>query len=206
MPIASYIGWAGATTGTLTTIAQVVRVRRVGTDGVNATTWALFLFMSGFWLAYGIASRSPEIVVASLVGLPFLVDLLARLTVADRRQGLARGAAAVVVAAWLPTALLGWDGGLLGIGVLVVATRAPQFTQVVRAHHADGVSVTSWLLGSCSVAMWLGFYVGTGRAAAAVTMGAALVANLSIVAMTVIRHRGRRAVSPSTLVPLSVAS
>jgi uncharacterized protein with PQ loop repeat len=90
--------------------------------------------------------------------------------------------------------LFGWNAGLLGIGVLVVATRAPQLAQLFRARHAEGVSATSWLLGATSVSLWLVYYVATSRTAAAITMAAALVANLSIVMLAVARHRGWRGV------------
>jgi uncharacterized protein with PQ loop repeat len=95
MPLASLVGWGGATAGTLTTVAQAVRIRRLGTDGVNATTWSLFALMSVFWLAYGIASHSAQIVAASLVGAPFLVGLLWMLDREARVRGLGRAVLAV---------------------------------------------------------------------------------------------------------------
>jgi len=190
MPLAALVGWGGVTVGTFTTVAQAVRVRRLGAEGVNATTWSLFTLMSLFWLAYGLAVRSPEIVTASIIGVPFLLGLLWMLDPATRWRGLGRAAVAVVATTWVPTALLGWNAGLLGIGVLVVATRALQLAQVVRAHHARGVSTASWLLGAASIALWLAYYVATSRTATAVTMGFALLANLSIVALSVARHRG----------------
>jgi uncharacterized protein with PQ loop repeat len=200
MPLASLLGWGGGVIGTLTVTAQATRVRRVGADGVNATTWSLFSLMSAFWLAYGVATGSIEIVAASLAGVPFLVWLLWMLDRAERWQGLGRAAVAVAVTTWLPAALLGWNAGLLGIGVLVVATRMPQLTQLVRAHHARGVSTGSWLLGATSVALWLSYYVATSRTAAAITMGAALVTNVSIVALAIARHRGSR-LAPSARTP-----
>jgi uncharacterized protein with PQ loop repeat len=198
MPLAAVVGWGGAVLGTLTSIAQLVRVRRRGGDGVNATTWSLFLLMSGFWLAYGVAVDAPPIVVASLAGAPFNVALLRRLAAPERRRGLSRAGVAVAATTVAPAALFGWNAGLLGIGLLVVATRAPQLVQLVRAQHADGVSVGSWLLGVASVALWLGYYVATARTAAAATMLAALACNLGIVALTVLRHRGVRTASRRT--------
>jgi uncharacterized protein with PQ loop repeat len=189
MPFAAFVGWGGAVLGTLTSAAQLVRVHRHGADGVNATTWSLFLCMSGFWLAYGVAVRSPEIVVASLAGAPFNVALLARLARRDRRRGLWHATCAVAGVTVLPAVLFGWDAGLLGIGVLVVATRAPQLVQLVRARHAHGVSVGSWSLGVTSVGLWLAYYVSTSQRAAAWTMTAALACNLTIVSLTLLRHR-----------------
>jgi uncharacterized protein with PQ loop repeat len=189
MSPAELVGWCGAAVGTFTVVAQAVRIRRVGVDGVNATTWSLFLCMSSFWLAYGLAIGSAEILAASIAGLPFFVWLLAMLSPSDRWRGLGRASIAVVAVTWLPALVLGWDAGLLGIGILVVATRMPQLAELVRVRHARGVSVGSWLLGSLSVALWLGYYAGTSRTAAAVTMGLALATNLTIVALALARHR-----------------
>lgn len=200
MALASVAGWGGASFGTLTTVAQVLRIRRQGTDGVNATTWALFLVMSLFWLAYGVAVRSPEIIVSVAVAAPFLCWLLALLAADERWAGTARATGAVAIAAALPAALFGWNAGLFGIGALIVATRAPQLVQLVRASHADGVSVTSWLYGALSVGLWLAYYASTARYAAAASMFAALLANLAIVVLTAMRHRRTPERAPVALV------
>jgi uncharacterized protein with PQ loop repeat len=189
MEFAAAAGWGGAIFGTLTTVAQVVRIRRLGTDGVNATTWALFLVMSAFWLGYGIAVRSPEIDVSVLAAAPFLCWLLALLSPVARWGGVVRALAAVGACAVVPALFFGWNVGLLGIGALTVATRMPQLVQLVRARHADGVSVSSWIMGAASVGLWLAYYASTSRYAAAASMLAALLANLSIVMLTTLRHR-----------------
>jgi uncharacterized protein with PQ loop repeat len=194
MPLAAVVGWGGAVLGTLTAALQLGRIRCRGADGVNATTWSLFGMMSGFWLAYGVACGAVEIVAASLAGLPFVVALLGHLEPRARRRGAVRAAAAVIVTVWVPTAWLGWDAGLLGIGVLVVATRAPQLLQLLGARHATGVSAGSWLLGVTSVGLWLAYYVATARPFAAASMAAALAANAAIVVLATRRHRGGRAV------------
>jgi MtN3 and saliva related transmembrane protein len=183
------VGWCGVVVSTLTNFAQAARVRRIGPDGVNATTWSLFTFMSLFWLGYGLSVRSIEIVVSSIAGLPCLVLLLAMLPSSVRWRGVVWGAASLGVMACVPAALFGWDVGLLGLGTLIVATRVPQLVQLVRATHADGVSTGSWLLGSLNVSLWLVYYVSTSRSAAAISMGSALVTNLLIVALVLVRHR-----------------
>ena len=182
-------GWAGAALGAGTTIVQVVRVRGRGTEGVNATTWALFLSMSGFWFAYGLAVRSPEIVTSTVVAAPFLCWLLALLGPAARRRALVPAVAPVLGVAFLPALAFGWSAGVLGLGVLIVATRLPQLVQLVRHRHAIGVSVGSWLLGASSVALWLVYYVASARVAAAITMCLALGANLGIAVLAAVRHR-----------------
>ncbi|HEY8081101.1 MAG TPA: hypothetical protein VIE15_03345 [Acidimicrobiales bacterium] len=191
MPLASIVGWSGVAVGTATTLAQLVRVRQRGTDGVNATTWSLFTLMSAFWLSYGLAASSLEVIVANVVGAPFLIALLARLDGDARRRGLAQGLAAVTVTTWLPMALFGWNAGLVGVGVLIVATRLPQLVRLLRASHARGVSTASWALGSLNVALWLAYYASSSMPAAAASMIFALVANVSIVLLAVARHRGR---------------
>jgi uncharacterized protein with PQ loop repeat len=199
MPLAEVAGWGGVVVGTLTNLAQARKVARRGTDGVNAATWSLFTLMSLFWLAYGAASGGTEVVVASIVGLPFLVVLLARLEPAARWRGLATAAVALGVVACVPAAILGWDAGLLGLGALIVATRLPQLVELVRSDHARGVSTGSWLLGSLNVTLWLIYYAATARTYAATTMGIALTANLAIVALALLRHRGE--VPPPPPVP-----
>ncbi len=207
MHLAALVGWGGVVVGTLTNVAQMAKVRRLGADGVNATTWALFTLMSIFCLGYGAAVGSTVVVVSALLGLPFLVVLLARLHPAARLRGLARGLVATIVLAWLPAALLGWDAGLLGLGALIVATRMPQLIELARASHAVGVSTGSWLLGSLNVTLWLVYYVATGRGYAAATMCVALVANLVIVALTLTRHRlgSRRALAAGTVATVAIA-
>jgi uncharacterized protein with PQ loop repeat len=191
MGLASVAGWAGAGLGLLTTTAQVVRIRRQGVDGVNATTWALFLVMSVYWLAYGIAVSSAQIIGGVLSAAPFLCWLLLLLDRSASLRGLVRATAVTALAAFLPAAFFGWSVGLLGLGVVIVGTRMPQLVQLVRATHADGVSAASWLLGAASVALWLTYYVSTEKPAAAATMAAALAMNLSIVVLTMARHRQR---------------
>lgn len=189
MPLASLAGWSGAVLGTITTIAQVVRVRREGTDGVNATTWALFLVMSGFWIAYGSSVGSAQVIVSATVSIPLLTWLVVLLDRREAVRGLLLAVAVVGVCAGLPADRLGWSAGVLGLGIVIVGTRMPQLLQLLRSRHADGVSVTSWLTGAASVVLWLAYYSTTGQVAAAVTMAAACCMNASIVVLTLRRHR-----------------
>lgn len=190
MPLAEVCGWGGVTLGLVTTIAQAVRIRRIGTDGVNATTWSLFLLMAMYWIAYGIAVGSPEVIIGTSLSMPLLIWLLVMLDGAERRRGMVRGAASILLAAWLPAAVFGWSVGLLGLGVLMVSTRLPQLLELIRADHADGVSTASWVTGAASVTLWFVYYVSSSMTAAAVTMVLACSANVSIVVMARIRHRG----------------
>ena len=189
MHLAAVVGWSGVVVGTLTNGAQARRIGRQGPDGVNATTWSLFTMMTFVWLAYGASVGSPEVVASALCGLPFLVVLLARLDPTTRWRSLTIAAGLLGVVVGVPTAALGWDAGLLGLGGVIVLTRLPQLRQLVWARHADGVSTGSWLLGSLNVGLWLVFYATTHHAVAAATMGIAMATNLSIVGLAVLRHR-----------------
>ncbi len=189
MSLGALAGWAGAALGTWTAIAQVLRIRRCGTDVVNAATWSLFLTMSGFWLAYGLAVRSPEIVAATIAGTPFLCWLLWLLDPRERRRGLVPAAVVVLACAFAPAALFGWSAGVLGLGVVIVGTRLPQLVQLLRQREVVGVSVGSWVLGATSVSLWLGYYVSVGHVAAAFVMAAALAANVSIAGLAALRQR-----------------
>jgi len=197
MPLAETVGWCGAAVGTATTLVQALRVWREGTGGVNATTWSLFTLMAAFWLCFGVAQRSPEIVIGTLAGLPMLVWLLTQLEASERRAGLQRGVPAVLAAVWLPAALLGWNAGLLGIAALMAATRLPQLLELTRVRHPYGVSIWSWALGSTSLALWIGYYVGTGMRVAALAVAIALAANLSIVGLASYRRRTARYLHPT---------
>lgn len=130
---------------------------------MNATTWSLLFLLSACWVSYGTAVHSPEIVTSSIVGAPFMIWLLAMLDGARRRRDLLRVAASVSVSAVLPALLLGWNAGILGLGVLIVATRMPQLFGLVRAAHAHGVSTSSWLLGAAGVALRLVNYPSRTR-------------------------------------------
>jgi uncharacterized protein with PQ loop repeat len=152
--------------------------------------------MSVFWLAYGTAVHSPEIVTSSIVGAPFMIWLLVLLDATQRREGIARAAGSVTAVAVLPGLAFGWNAGLLGLGLLIVATRMPQLLQLVRATHAHGVSTSSWLLGASGVALWLMYYALTDKTFAAITMGAALSTNLFIAGLACARHRVARARRP----------
>jgi uncharacterized protein with PQ loop repeat len=190
MPFASLIGWGGGLLGLVMTFLQAIRVHRLGPDGVSATTWSLFTLMAMYWLSYGLAAHSAQVIVGTAAGVPLMVWLLAMVEPTDLRRGLARGTAAIVATTWIPALLFGWDAGLLGIGVLMVATRFPQLLELVRADHARGVSTGSWVMGSVSVTMWLCYYAISNMSAAAISMAFALGMNLAIVAMAVARHRG----------------
>jgi uncharacterized protein with PQ loop repeat len=190
MPLASLVGWGGGLLGLVMTYLQAVRVYRKGPDGVSATTWSLFTLMAMFWLCYGFAAHSAQVIAGTAAGVPLMVWLLAMVDPTELRKGLARGAAAIVLTTWVPALLLGWDAGLLGIGVLMVVTRFPQLLELVRVDHARGVSSGSWIIGSVSVTMWLIYYASSRMTAAAISMAFALAMNLAIVAMAVVRHRG----------------
>jgi hypothetical protein len=79
-------------------------------------------------VADGTAVRSPEIVMSSILGAPFMIRLLAMLDGAARRRDHLRVVASVSVSAVLPGLALGWNAGLAGPGVLIVATQMPQLT------------------------------------------------------------------------------
>src|SRR5579871_6223922 len=115
MHLAAVVGWSGVVVGTLTNGAQARKIGRQGADGVNATTWSLFTLMSLVWLAYGASVGSPEVVASALCGLPFLVVLLARLDPVTRWRCLGIAAALLGVVVGAPTAISGWDAGLLGL-------------------------------------------------------------------------------------------
>jgi small basic protein len=57
-------------------------------------------------------------------------------------------------------ALVGWNGGVLGVGLAMVGNRLPQLIELARYRGAIGVSLGAWSLGVCCSSMWVDHYVG----------------------------------------------
>jgi uncharacterized protein with PQ loop repeat len=177
--------------GVVGTFAQFRRVRRDGAAGVSAATWTLFCLMGGFWMAYGTAAHSPEVVVGSLSLLPMQLSIVARLRPLDPAT-VGRAVAFFALCCVAPALVLGWDAGVLGVGVAMTVTRMPQLIELVRERDASGVSATSWYVGAAGCALWIAYYASTGMTAALAATAAAGLASLAIAGLATWRHAGSR--------------
>jgi uncharacterized protein with PQ loop repeat len=188
---ASLCGYLAVSLGVVGTLAQVARVRRDGAAGVSPATWTLFCLMGGFWIPYGVAAHSPEVVLGSAILLPMQLFVVSRLRPIDPVT-LGRAAAFFALCCVAPALVLGWDAGVLGVGVAMTVTRMPQLIELVREPDASGVSATSWFLGVAGCALWVTYYASTGMAAALIATAAAGLTSLAIAVLATWRHAGSR--------------
>lgn len=184
-------GYLGVALGVVATFAQFRRVRRDGAAGVSPATWTLFCLMGGFWIAYGTAVHSPEIVLGSLTLLPMQLSIVSRLRPLDPAV-VGRAAGFFALCCVAPTLVLGWDAGVLGVGVAMTVTRMPQLIELVREPDASGVSAASWYVGAAGCALWIAYYASTGMAAALIATAAAGLTSLAIAGLATWRHVGSR--------------
>jgi len=62
------LGWIGAVTGALVALPQVVRILRTGaTTGISPLTWRLLVGVNLAWMAHGVITHHPNIVVSNTV-------------------------------------------------------------------------------------------------------------------------------------------
>ena len=62
------LGWIGAVTGALVALPQVVRILRTSaTTGVSPLTWQLLVGVNLAWMAHGVITHHPNIVVSNML-------------------------------------------------------------------------------------------------------------------------------------------
>jgi len=186
--LATEFGWAAVILGLGGASAQFRRARRLGVEGISTATWVLFVFMGFFWITYGVVARSSEVIVGSVIVMPFQLAIVFRLQPWKSPQVVLRSFTFFVVACVMPTLLWGWVGGVYGTGVAMVVNRGPQILELIREEDASGVSVTSWLLGVAGTVLWVAYYQTVGLWAALISTAFAGLANLIIAMLATWRH------------------
>ena len=186
-------GWIAVVLGIIGTIAQYVRINRLGVEGVSLATWALFVCMGCFWVTFGaVSAHSWQVVLGSLLLLPVQVSIVAKLRPYRRWRVTTRSLVFFVLCCVLPTLVWGWVGGVYGTGFAMVATRVPQIIELIRYEDASGVSVSSWALGVFGTALWVSYYVGVHLWAPLISTFCAGVASLVIALLASWRHQQAR--------------
>jgi uncharacterized protein with PQ loop repeat len=182
-------GWAAVFLGIVGTYAQFTRARRLGIEGISFATWVLFAFMGCFWITYGaVSAHSWQVILGSLLVLPFQLAIVFRLKPWNERTILARSFFFFVACCVVPTLLWGWAGGVYGTGVAMTANRGPQLIELIRHRDASGVSVSSWMVGASGSALWILYYSGVHLWAALIATLFAGIANLTIGLLAYWRH------------------
>jgi uncharacterized protein with PQ loop repeat len=175
--------------GVIGTYAQFTRATRLGVEGISFATWTLFSFMGCFWITYGaVSAHSLQVILGSLLVLPFQLAIVFRLKPWTERRVLTRSFVFFVTCCVLPTLVWGWAGGVYGTAVAMTANRGPQILELLRHEDASGVSVSSWVLGTSGSALWILFYSGAHLWAALIATFLAGLANLTIALLAYWRH------------------
>ena len=192
--VTSALGWVAAAVGTWSALAQYVRLRRRGTQGVSLTTWTLLGILAVFWVLYGVAVRSWPLALSSALTLPFQSMIWWRLRPTTRTGTVVGSIGAAVVCCLAPGLLWGWSGAVVGAGGAGIISRLPQLSRLVRTRTTVGVSTGSWALGAAVSAMWVAYYARSRLWAVLVVT--AVAGTLSLVIAVVSQWRQRR--SPAT--------
>jgi uncharacterized protein with PQ loop repeat len=187
--LADAIGWVALFLGAGSTGAQFDRVRRLGVEGVSIATWTLFFLMSCFWVFYGVAVHSVVVVLSSVILMPFQYSIVRTLKPSASPMIVSRSIAYAFLLCGLTTCLWGWNGGLLGTGLLMIINRGPQIIELLRSRSGSGVSVASWSVGAICLLCWVVYYAGQRQWAAALSTGVAAVASTMIALLATWRHR-----------------
>lgn len=190
--ISQYAGWVAVLLGVVATLAQFRRVIRLGVEGVSLATWVLFALMGCFWISYGVAVRSIEVVLGSLMVLPMQLAIVFRMKPWTVWFITLRSFAFVIVCCVTPTLIWGWSGGVYGTGIAMTVNRGPQIVELIRQEDASGVSVSSWLIGSIGASLWVFYYTGARLWAPLVSTLFAGLASFSIATLAMWRHRQAR--------------
>jgi hypothetical protein len=133
--------------------------------------------------------HSAVVVLSSIILMPFQYSIVRRLKSQGSRMIVARSMVYAFLLCGLTTCLWGWNGGLLGTGLLMIINRGPQIIKLLRSHSGSGVSAASWLVGAICLLCWVVYYVGLGQWAAALSTGVAAVASTTIALLATWRHR-----------------
>jgi uncharacterized protein with PQ loop repeat len=199
------MGWLAVASGVVAVSYQMRRVRARGVEGVSLATWVLFVYMGCFWIAYGVAARSLEVVLGSALMLPIQLSILFRLAPWRRWVVPARALGYFVVCCVAPTLVWGWAGGVFGTGIAMTINRAPQLIALIRQADATGVSATSWFVGALGGMLWILYYTGAHLWAALTATAFASAASLAIALLASWRHvEARRGVMSREVVTASM--
>ena len=190
--LALVFGWTGAVMGTAMAVVQAIRIRRNGTEGVSVLTWSLFLAVNWFWAAFGLGTGSVPLFIGSIASNIAIAYIVFAAPGTVIRRPLVIAHVLVVIAVFVPSALAGWNVGLITSELIAIGLRIPQVRDLYRTTTARGVSVSSWLISATNCALWA-FYGAFDHRIVLLIANTALVAiNLVIAALAWQRHHKLR--------------
>jgi uncharacterized protein with PQ loop repeat len=182
------VGWVAVVLSSLTAYQQYRRMTRRGVDGVSFVTWTLLLYISVFWVAYGIDARSWQMILGCAAPIPFQVMIWLRLAPRER-LGVCIGSLVFLSAfCFLPAIGWGWAGAVIGVGIAGWLSRGRQLLTLVRSRTAVGVSTSSWVTAGVVSILWVIYYVGAQLWAVLIVTAVSAMVSLSIATLSAHRH------------------
>jgi uncharacterized protein with PQ loop repeat len=153
------LGWLAVAVGALSFFGQFRRLVRMGLDGISLSTWLLFSLNGVLWIFYGaFYAHSTEVVVGSLVCLPFQFAVVIRLSPWRHYQATLGALGVFFGCCIMPGIFGGWQACAYGAGVAMVLLRLPQLIELTRSGNADGVSSISWFVVAASTGLWVLYF------------------------------------------------
>ena len=184
----SIIGWIAAFLGLPGKIVQYRRILKDGVEGISVATWMLFAFMCVYWIAYGVAVSSWVVIMGSLIVFPFQLLVISHLSPMKHLKIVFGSAVFIIICAWLPAMIWGWNAGVYGTGFAMVMNRMPQLIELIRVKHVFGVSASSWAIGSLGSFLWIIYYISERMWAAFFATLVSGIVNVLIMILTIWRH------------------
>ena len=156
------LGWTGAVTGALVALPQVVRILRTSaTTGIAPLTWRLLVGVNLAWMAHGVITHHPNIVVSNAL---YALCTSTILILLWRHRGI-RLWQLFVPGILLGALMVAVDAFSGPIAFAVIAfipaalSQIAQFRSLVVSRSVQGVSL--WWLGYCVLnqTIWLSWAV-----------------------------------------------
>ncbi|MGA2124062.1 MAG: hypothetical protein ABSG58_06510 [Acidimicrobiales bacterium] len=182
------VGWIAVALSSLTAYQQYRRMVRQGIEGVSFATWTLLLYISLFWVAYGIDARSWQMIIGCAAPIPFQLMIWLRLSPRER-VGVCAGSLAFLAGfCFLPAIGWGWAGAVIGVGIAGWISRGRQLLTLVRSKAAVGVSTSSWVTAGVVSMLWVIYYTGAHLWPVLIVTAVSALVSLSIATLSARRH------------------
>jgi len=187
------IGWIAAVLSVVVVYTQFKRMSQRGVEGVSLATWTLFLYLDIFWILYGVAVHSWQLMIGGTITLPLQLLIWFQLKPWERSRVSIHSLVLFVAFSAVPALQWGWAGAAVGAGLVGWVTRAPQLVHLVRYEAATGVSVSSWAIAATGSGLWVVYYVGARLWPVLFVTAVGGLVSLIVAALAGWRHRQARA-------------
>lgn len=182
-------GWIAVVLSVVVAYTQFKRMSERGTEGVSLATWTLFLYLDIFWILYGIAVNSWQLIIGCGIALPLQLLIWFRLKPREQVRVSFHSLLLFCAFSILPALKWGWAGASVGAGIVGWVTRGPQLLHLVRHEGATGVSTSSWSTAATGSALWVLYYSGARLWPVMYVTAVGGLASVVVASLAVWRHR-----------------